>query len=46
MKLFASYPDASRVFANEILHGAAEIGDYLRTDLRALVDAKARVIER
>lgn len=46
MKLSASHPDASRVFANEILHGAAEIGDYLRADLRALVDAKARVIER
>jgi TetR/AcrR family transcriptional regulator len=45
MKLSASHPDASRVFANEILHGAAEIGDYLRADLRALVDAKTRVIE-
>jgi TetR/AcrR family transcriptional regulator len=45
MKLSASHPDASRVFANEILHGAAEIGDFLRADLRALVDAKASVIE-
>jgi TetR/AcrR family transcriptional regulator len=46
MKLSASHPDASRVFANEMLHGALEIGDYLRADLRALVDTKARVIER
>ena len=46
MRLSASHPDASRVFANEILHGAVEIGDYLRADLRALVDVKARVIER
>jgi TetR/AcrR family transcriptional regulator len=45
MKLSASHPDASRVFANEILHGALEIGDYLRADLRALVNDKARVIE-
>jgi TetR/AcrR family transcriptional regulator len=46
MKLSASHPDASRVFANEILHGATEIGDFLRADLRTLIDAKARVIER
>ncbi len=46
MHLSASHPDASRVFANEILHGANEIGDYLRADLRTLVDTKSRVIER
>lgn len=46
MKLSAAYPDASRVFANEILHGASEIGDYLRADLRMLIDAKSRVIEQ
>jgi TetR/AcrR family transcriptional regulator len=46
MKLSASHPDASRVFANEMLHGATEIGDYLRADLRALVNTKAHVIER
>lgn len=45
MTLSATYPDASRVFANEILHGASEIGDYLRADLRVLIDAKSRVIE-
>jgi TetR/AcrR family transcriptional regulator len=44
MRLCASHPEASRVFANEILHGAPEIGDYLRSDLRALVEEKAQVI--
>ena len=46
MALTASHPDASRVFACEVLHGAAEIGDILRTDLRLLVERKAAVIER
>ncbi|MBK4734024.1 TetR/AcrR family transcriptional regulator [Noviherbaspirillum pedocola] len=44
MRLSASHPDASRVFANEILHGAPEIGDVLRGELRALIEAKAEVI--
>lgn len=38
-------PDASRVFANELLHGAAELGELLRTELRAMVLAKARVLD-
>jgi TetR/AcrR family transcriptional regulator len=45
MRLTAERPDASRVFANELLHGAPEIGDYLRGELRALVAEKAAVIE-
>jgi TetR/AcrR family transcriptional regulator len=44
MRLSASHPDASRVFANEILHGAPEIADVLRGGLRALVEEKAAVI--
>jgi len=44
MRLSASHPDASRVFAGEILHGAPEIGDVLRGELRALIEAKAEVI--
>lgn len=44
MRLSASYPDASRVFANELLHGAPEIGETLRDALRALVMRKACVI--
>jgi TetR/AcrR family transcriptional regulator len=45
MRLTAQRPDASRVFANELLHGAEEIGDILRTQLRPLVRAKAAVID-
>lgn len=40
------HPTASRVFANEILHGAPLIKDYLKTNLRALVREKGRVLER
>ena len=46
MRLTAAHPDASRVFASEVLHGATEIGDILRGELRALVERKAAVIER
>ena len=46
MRLTATHPDASRVFASEVLHGAGEIGDILRGELRALVERKAAVIER
>lgn len=44
MRLSASHPDASRVFANELLHGAPEIGGVLRQALRELVARKAMVI--
>ena len=37
-------PEASRLFANEILHGAPAIGDFLRGPMKALVDEKAAVI--
>ena len=37
-------PEASRFFANEILHGAPVIGDFLRGPLRDLVDEKAALI--
>jgi TetR/AcrR family transcriptional regulator len=37
-------PYASKVFANEILRGAPEIGDYLADQARRWVDAKADVI--
>lgn len=46
MRLSATRPDASRVFANEIVHGATHIGDYLRTELRATVKARAAVIDQ
>jgi TetR/AcrR family transcriptional regulator len=38
-------PVASRVFANEILRGAPLLNGYLRTELRALVTQKAKVIQ-
>ena len=37
-------PKASRLFANEILHGAPAITDYLKGPLKLLVDEKAAVI--
>ncbi|MCY6381360.1 HTH-type transcriptional regulator RutR [Hoeflea prorocentri] len=44
MKLSASKPESSRLFANEILHGAPAIQDFLKTNLKRLVDEKAAVI--
>lgn len=38
-------PDASRVFANELLHGAAVLDGLVRGELRAMVQRKARVID-
>jgi TetR/AcrR family transcriptional regulator len=45
MQLSAERPDASRVFANELLHGAPQIDDALRGGLRALVHEKAAVVD-
>lgn len=45
MGLSVERPDASRVFANELLHGAPVVGDTLQTELRAMVVDKARVID-
>ena len=45
MRLTATHPDASRVFANEMLHGAPQIGSYLRRELKTLIDEKSLVIE-
>jgi TetR/AcrR family transcriptional regulator len=38
-------PYASKVFANEILHGAPHVADYLSDQLRRWVETKAEVIE-
>ncbi|WP_419911353.1 TetR family transcriptional regulator C-terminal domain-containing protein [Hoeflea sp.] len=46
MKLSASKPESSRLFANEILHGAPAIQDFLKTNLKRLVDEKAGVIRQ
>lgn len=45
MAMSAQRPDASRVFANELLHGAAVVGDLMRGELRAKVAQKAAVID-
>jgi TetR/AcrR family transcriptional regulator len=38
-------PHASKVFANEMLHGAPRLQGYLRRELKRWVDAKAGVID-
>ncbi|MBP2230882.1 TetR/AcrR family transcriptional regulator [Azospirillum agricola] len=45
LELSRTRPHASKVFANEILHGATQIEGFLAGDLRRLVDAKAAVID-
>ncbi|WOC15744.1 HTH-type transcriptional regulator RutR [Pseudochrobactrum sp. MP213Fo] len=44
LELAFQYPEASRLFANEILQGAPAIGTFLREDMRRLVDEKAAMI--
>ncbi len=46
LKMSESRPESSRVFANEILHGAPAIGDFLKTHLKHIVDRKAGVIRK
>jgi TetR/AcrR family transcriptional regulator len=45
MDLSAKRPHASKVFANELLHGAPVVKILLMTELRDMVQAKATVIE-
>jgi TetR/AcrR family transcriptional regulator len=40
------YPEASRLFAMEVMRGAPILNDVLATELKALVDAKAAIIAR
>lgn len=46
MALSASRPHASKVWANELLHGATVIGELLSSELRPIVQAKAAVIDQ
>jgi TetR/AcrR family transcriptional regulator len=46
LEMSRARPDASRLFANEVLHGATAIGEFLRGPLKQLVDDKAGVISR
>jgi TetR/AcrR family transcriptional regulator len=45
MALSQARPEASRVFAGELLHGAPVLGELMRSELRAIVRRKAAVIE-
>lgn len=45
MALSAERPDASKVWANEILHGAQVVQELLATELRQLVLDKAAVVQ-
>lgn len=44
-KMASSAPEASRLFANEILQGAPMINDILTGPLKTLVDEKAKVLQ-
>jgi TetR/AcrR family transcriptional regulator len=45
MALSAHRPDGSKVFANEMLHGAPVVKTILETELRQMVKEKARVVQ-
>lgn len=45
MEASRTRPHASKVFANEVLHGAVRVRRFLTEDLKTLVDEKAKVIE-
>lgn len=45
MALSAQRPDGSKVFANELLHGAPVVRTLLATELRELVEGKAAVVQ-
>lgn len=45
LEMSRDLPRESRLFANEILQGAPHMTDALKGDLKALVDAKAAIIQ-
>ena len=45
LEMARDYPRESRLFANEILHGAPHSGDYLKNQVRAWVEAKGKVMD-
>jgi TetR/AcrR family transcriptional regulator len=45
MALSAQRPDGSKVFANELLHGAPVVKELLATELRKLMQNKAAVVQ-
>jgi len=45
IEMSATFPEASRLFANEVMQGAPQILPILETDLKRLVAEKSQVIE-
>lgn len=45
VELAIRYPNSSKIFATEIIQGAPNLKDYLRTDLRQWVRSLTRIIE-
>ncbi len=45
MELSKNRPEASRVFANELIRGAPRIGEYLSGDLKEWVDQKSAILD-
>lgn len=45
LEMSRDYPRESRLFANEILQGAPRIEEFIRTELRDLVDEKAQLFK-
>lgn len=45
IEMSARFPEASRLFANEVMQGAPQILPILETDLKRLVEEKSQVIE-
>ncbi len=45
MKISSEYPEASRLFAIEIMQGAQRVAAILQRDLKPLVDEKCKVIQ-
>lgn len=46
LEMSRTMPEASRLFANEILHGAPVVGAFLEQELPQVVSAKADVVAR
>jgi TetR/AcrR family transcriptional regulator len=46
MELSRTRPCASKVFANEMLHGATQIGDFLSHDLNPIIEEKSAILRR
>ncbi len=46
MEISRSHPNGSKVWANEVIHGAPIIHDYLETTLTEWTESRVKVIER